>query len=302
MDKQERLVIKEKPNLRQPYLVCGLDGWVDGGEAATGTVKYLIEKLHAKKFARIPVDRFHVFQLPGQVGLRPSIVIHQGILKEHHFPRSEFFHWTNPDEDNDLILFLGAEPHLEWNEYANAIIEVAETFGVARIYLLGGVLDKIPHTMEPNVGCTCTSVDLKNEMKDYGMEFTNYEGPGSFGTTLMHLCRKEGIEVVSTMVRAAYYPEFNILVPRNPKSIRALVLRLNALLHLNLDLSDLDRQAKDYEGKLTFMAGQNPEFLSYVRELEKDYVEIKCDATLHVSPGEAVRIAEEFLRDSKENQ
>jgi proteasome assembly chaperone (PAC2) family protein len=300
MDKQERLLMKERPNLRQPYLVCGLDGWVDGGEAATGTVRYLTEKLGARRFARIPVDRFHVLQLPGQVSLRPIVSIEQGLLREHHFPRNEFFHWTNPDEDNDLILFLGTEPNLEWSEYANAIIDVAETFLTPRIYLLGGVLDKIPHTREPSVGCTCTSVELRKEMKDHAVEFTSYEGPGSFGTTLLHVCKKKGIEAVSFMARAAYYPEFNILVPRNPKSILALARRLNSLLHLNLDLSDLNQQAKEYEGKLTFMASQNPEFLAYIRELEKGYAEVRYEETLHVSPGEAVRIAEELLRENQE--
>jgi proteasome assembly chaperone (PAC2) family protein len=302
MESEERLVIKENPELRQPYMVCGLDGWVDGGEAATGTVRYFIDKLDAKKFARIPVDRFHIYQLPGQVSLRPSVVIEQGLLKAHHFPRNEFFYWTNTAADNDLILFQGTEPNMQWNEYATAILEVAETFGVARIYLLGGVLDKIPHTREPNVGCTCISTALRKEMKDYGVEFTSYEGPGSFGTTLMHICKRKDIEVVSLMVRAAYYPEYNILVPRNPKSIRALALRLNTLLHLDMELSDLDQQCKDFEGKLGFMTSQNPELLAYVRELEKEYVEIECEQALHVSPGEAVRIAEEFLRENKETQ
>ncbi|GAI29928.1 unnamed protein product, partial [marine sediment metagenome] len=82
-----------------------------------------------------------------------------------------------------MILFLGTEPNLNWEEYAEAILGVAEEFAVVTIYLLGGVLDKIPHTREPDVSCACSSDQLREEMRKYSVQFSNYEGPGSFSTT-----------------------------------------------------------------------------------------------------------------------
>ncbi|MFQ5875703.1 MAG: PAC2 family protein, partial [Dehalococcoidia bacterium] len=262
--------------------------------------QYLTRKLKAKRFAEIPIDRFHIFQVPGQLSLRPQIRIEDGILKKHSFPQNQFFYYVNPDADNDLILFLGTEPNLNWEEYADAILSVADDFAVCRIYLLGGVLDKTPHTKEPGVSCACTSEQLKDEMRQYGMQFSNYEGPGRFGTTLLHICQKRGLPMVSVTARATYYPEFNILIPHNPKAIRAVVRRLSGLLHLKMDLSDLDREAREFEAKLGFMVSHNPQFLAYVEELEKDFIEVKYEEPLDISANEAVQIAEEFLKERKE--
>ena len=102
--------------------------------------------------------------------------------------------------------------------------------------------------------------------------------------------------MVSITARATYYPEFNIIIPHNPKAIRAVVKRLNSLLRLSLDISDLSREAEEFEAKLSFMASHNPEFQAYVTELEKDFTEVQYKEPLDISASEAVRLAEEFLR------
>ena len=301
MDKRGNLIITEKPKLRHPYMVCGISGWLDGGESATGSIKYLVRKLGAKTFAKIPLDKFHVFQVPGQLSLRPHIKIKEGVLKEHRFPKNQFFYWVNPNADNDLILFQGTEPNLNWEEYAEAMLSIAEEFAVTRIYLLGGVLDKTPHTKEPGVSCVCSSEQLKEEMQKYNVQFGNYEGPGRFGTMLLYICQKKRIEMISITARATYYPEFNIIVQRNPKAIRTVIRRLNSLLRLNLESSDLDREVEEFEAKIGFMVSHNPEFQTYVEELEKDFIEVKYEEPLDISGDEAVRIAEEFLKRKKED-
>ena len=107
------------------------------------------------------------------------------------------------------------------------------------------------------------------------------------------------METVSIIAGATYYPEFNIVIPHNPKTIRAMMRRLNQLLHLNLDISDLDRQSDELEAKLGLMASHNPEFRAYVEEMEKNFTEVEYEEPLDVSADEAIRIAEEFLREKK---
>ncbi|TET46478.1 MAG: hypothetical protein E3J57_05630 [Dehalococcoidia bacterium] len=300
MARRSTVLFLEKPELRQPYLVCGINGWVDGGEAATGTTRYLIKKLKAKKFAEMPLDRYHVFQVPGQLSLRPEIKIENGLLKKHVLPRNEFFYWVNPHSEHDLILYLGTEPNTNWEEYAGNILNLAADFGVARIYVLGGVLDKTPHTREAGVFCACTSKELRQEMMKYAMQSSNYEGPGSFSISMLHLSQKRKMPMVSIIARSTYYPEFNVVIPRNPKAIKAVVLRLDSLLHLNLDISDLDQEADELEVKLNFMASHNREFQTYIEELEKEYTKVKYEAPLDITGNEAVQLAEDFLKETRE--
>lgn len=300
MDGRGSAIISEKPHLRKPYMVLGISGWVDGGLTATGSVEYLVNKLGARKFGEIPLSRFHIYQVPGQLALRPYIKIEDGVLTHHRFSENLFYYWINPDEAHNLILFRGTEPNLNWEEYADSILGVAADYSVERIYLLGGVLDRTPHTREPAVSCACTSEDLKQEMRKYGMQYTSYEGPGRFGSTLLYICQKEKMPMVTLTARVTYYPEFNIVIPRNPKSIRALIKRLVPLLRLPLDISDLDKECTEFEGKLNYMMSQNADIQAYVKQLEKDFGEVQYEEPLDMSGDEAVRLAEEFLKEKKD--
>ena len=300
MKSSTNIVFSEKPKLKQPVMVCGISGWVDGGQAATGGIEYLIKKLSANRFAEMHAARFHLFQVPGQLSLRPYIRIEDGLLKEHRLPQNQFYYWASPDDGNDLILFLGTEPNMNWEEYTGGILGIAKGFEATRIYLLGGVLDKTPHTKEPAVSCTCSSPELKKEMQKYGVQFTNYEGPGRYGTTLLYSCQEKGMEMVTFTARTTYYPEFNIVISHNPTAIRALVRRLDRLLKTGLDMADLDEEVGEFVSNLNSMTSQRPEFRAYIEQLEKGFTEFKYEEPLEMSPGEAVEMAEEFLKQKKD--
>jgi proteasome assembly chaperone (PAC2) family protein len=300
MDSGKNLEIIERPRLRDPYLVCGISGWVDGGSAATGSVQYLIRRLKATRFAEIPISHFHIFQLPGQTALRPRVKMRDGLLLEHQYPGNHFFSWANPIAPKDVVFFLGNEPNLHWDEYAEALLELVAEFSVSRIYLLGGVLDRCPHTVEPNVSCACTSEALKEEMSEHEVGFGDYEGPGRFGSTLMFVCQQRGIEMVSLTGTSTVYPEFDIMIPANPKAIRALVRRLIHLINIELDTGDLDQWVKSFEGKVDFVVSQSPQLKAYVQQLEKTYKEASPGAPLGLSGEEAVEMAQEFLRKDQD--
>ncbi len=300
MEKKESLVFTEKPNLRYPYIICGLSGWVDGGEAATGSLKYLIRQLRARKFAEIPVSHYHVYQVPGADTLRPRVRMEDGLIAEHHLPMNQFFYAKNPASDHDIILFLGTEPNLNWEEYANTLVDVAREFQAVRLYILGGVLDETPHTREPKVSCSCNSAEIRDEIRKYNVTFSNREGPSTFNTTLLYLCRRRRLDAVSFSVRATYYPEFGIDIPYNPRSIKALLVRLNHLMRLDLSFRRLDDGIGDFQEKLEFVRSQNSQFHAYVNELEKNYVGMPYEEPLELSHDEAVRLAEDFLKENKD--
>lgn len=298
MDRHNILKFTRKPALKSPNMVCGFNGWVDGGEVATGTVRYLVKKLTARKFAEIPAEKFQVFQISGQDFLRPEVKIKDGLLKEVRLMKNEFYYVNNAVGDNDLILLTGPEPNLYWEEYAENVLSLAADFDVQRIYLLGGMLGPIPYTAEPNVSCTASTPKLIEEMRQYNVTLGSYEGPGSFGTLLTYMGHRRGIPTVSFMAISPYYPEHNVILPRYPKSIRALARRLKNLLGFDIDISDLDIEIRELEKRIESMANRDPEFRTYVSGLEKQYTELSYEEPLGISADEAISIAEEFLKKS----
>ncbi len=301
MNEKDNLIFDSRPALRNPYIVCGVNGWVNGGDVSTSGVEYLIRQFRGVKFAEMQTSRYHIYQIPGVESLRPIFRMKDGVVVDSYLPKDQFYFATNVNADHDLILFLGNEPSLHWEEYADNIVSLANELGAVRLYTFGGVMDRTPYTREPIVSCACTSVKVRDELQYYNVRFSSREGPATFNTMLLYACQKKKLEGVNFTVRVPYYPEFNITVEYSPKSLKALLVRLNQLMHLDVNFDELNKSISELEGKLDFVRQQNQQFNTYVEELEKDYIEMPYEAPLDISPNEAIRFAEEFLKENKDH-
>ncbi|MCL4534694.1 MAG: PAC2 family protein [Bacteroidetes bacterium] len=299
----ERLTWYERPTLKKPVMLVGFTGWLDGGEASTGPVDYLVQKLSTRRLAEISMRDFAAYQLPGMEFLRPNVETEDGLIVEVRYPTSLFHYWhsENVDMPHDLVLLRGTEPNLQWEEYTDIVLSVAEQSGVERLYSVGGVLDTSPHTREPLVSCSVSDLKLKAELAPYAVSYSNYKGPSTFNSALIAACRHKGLEAIHLTGRSTYYPEFNISIPHNSKVIYALLRRLNRLIGLGLDLSDLDQAGRELQAKLDGIVARNLKLKRYVEELEKNFVEVRYHEPIEGEPEDFVRDAEEFLRRQRDN-
>jgi proteasome assembly chaperone (PAC2) family protein len=295
----DNVIFDSKPALRNPYIVCGLNGWVNGGEVSVFGLNYLIKQFGAVKFAEMPTTRYHIYQIPGLESLRPVFRMEEGLIVESHLPKDQFYYATNPASEHDLIFFLGTEPSLKWEEYADTVVSLARDFGASRLYALCGILDRSPYTREPMISCTCTSSTVKEEMEKYNVTFSHREGMATFNQMLVYACQNKGLEGVNFTVRVPCYPEHNVFVGYSPRSIKAVLVRWKDLMHLDLNFDELDNAIKEVEGKLDFFRQQNPQFNTYIEELEKEYVEMPYQESLDISPSDAIKLAEEFLKNNE---
>jgi proteasome assembly chaperone (PAC2) family protein len=300
MSEERRPVFLSRPKLRDPFIVCGVDGWVNSGEVAVGGIQYLIKQLKASKFAEMPASPYHVYQISGAQSPSPVFRMQEGLIVDTHLPGNEFFFALNPVSDHDLIIFLGTEPNLSWEEFADNVVGLACEFKAARLYVLGGLLDKTPYTREPMMTCTCTGQKVKDEMEQYNVLFSNREGPATFNQMLLYACKKKGLEGAGFTVRVPYYPEFNVAVGYSPFSIKAVLVRLNHMLHLDLSFDELNSAVSDLQAKLDVIRQQNQQFNNYIEDLEKEFVEMPYKEPLDISPSEVIKFAEQFLKDNKD--
>ena len=300
MNGEDILIYDSKPALKKPYIICGLDGWMNGGNVSVAGLNHLIDKFHGVKFAEMPASRYHIYQIPGAESLRPIFKMEEGLISDTYLPKNEFYYAKNPASEHDIIFFLGTEPSLNWEEYAGTVVSLAGKFGAVRLYALCGLLDRTPYTREPLISCTCTSAEIKEEMEGYDVTFSHREGPATFNQMLIYACMEKGLEGASFTVRVPCYPEHNVIIGYSPKSTKAVLLRFNDLMHLDLDFSELDEAIKEVEQKLDSIRAQNTQFNTYITELENHYTEMPYKGSLDISPGDAVRLAEEFLKDNED--
>jgi proteasome assembly chaperone (PAC2) family protein len=262
----DKLKIHDRPAMERPRLVIGLSGWMDGGDVSTGTVGWLIESLAARKFAEIAPEGFYIYHLPGLMEAgslsRPHTKIREGEIISYN-PPSNSFYYSN---EKNLILFLGREPHLNWEDYADCIFSLCAEFNVELIYFIGSVAGLVPHTREPRLFCTVSNVGLKDTFKHYGVNFTNYEGPASISTLLSTRCNERGLNMISLVATIPAYVQ-----GRNHKCIETVTRRLSGMLELDLELTELQIISEDFEKKLNEAILQQPELANNISKLEEDY-------------------------------
>ncbi len=262
----DSLIIHKRPSLEAPRMIIGFSGWMDGGDVSTGTIEYLQNKLKANKFAEIDPGEFYIFNLPGgmeQVAqFRPYTKIKEGLLIDFEYPRNEFF----VSEKEKIILFLGKEPNLRWDEYANCIFQLGEEFGVRKIYFVGSFAGAIPHSREPRIICSFVNEEQKANLKEHDVRFTNYEGPASIATLLNKFSREKGIEMTNLVAEIPAY-----IQARNPRAIEAVIKRLVRILDLDIDLNDLHRASLEFEKNIDKALVKQPVLTEQIRKLEDNY-------------------------------
>jgi len=262
----DKLNVYNKPKLRNPRLILGFSGWMDGGEVSTGTVKCLIDKLGAQKFAEIDPKGFYIYSFPGSMEItalfRPHTQIKDGIIESYEIPENTFF----CSEKDNLIIFLGKEPNLNWEEFSECIFSVCAEYGVEMIYFIGSVAGLVPHTREPRLFCSVSESGLRETFQHFGVKFTNYKGPASIVTYLTANCSKQDIKMVSLVAAIPAYVQGS-----NPKCIEAVTRRIAGMLELEMDIDDLMTMSDEFEKKLDDVVQEQPELESNIHKLEEDY-------------------------------
>ena len=262
----DRLTFHAAPDLHDTRMILGFSGWMDGGDVSTGTVKCLADKLHAKPLAEIDPEGFYLLNFPGSMEIsalfRPHTKIEGGLIGEYRNPTNAFFY----SEENNLIAFVGREPNFHWTRYAECIFQVASQFQVSRIYFIGSVAGAVPHTREPRLSCSVSAEPLKETMQQYGVRFSDYEGPASLCTYLTVLAPKRGCEMVNLVAEIPAYVQ-----GRNLRCIESVTRRLAGILGLRVDLDDLRALSDRLEEKLNEAMEKRPELAERIHELEADY-------------------------------
>jgi len=226
-------------------MIAGWRQWADAGDVSSGLPRYLIEQTRAARIGRIDPGEFYLFQLPGTHHLlRPIVKLAEGHRVDLNRSTNEFF--LASAGDKEVILFLGTEPHRDEARYATAFFDAVETLGIRTVACLAGVHGPVPHWRDRRVSCVYSSPLLKTRLARLGVRFSGYEGGA---TIAMYLASKAGERSVELARLCAYVPTYDFSA--EPSMVRRMAMdedyrawhgltrRLNGLLGLSLDLSDL---------------------------------------------------------------
>lgn len=279
------LEIIETPTADSIYMLAGWHQWADAGAVSSGLPYYLINQLRAQKIAEIKSDGFYLFQIPGTHHLlRPDVKFEEGYSVAIHPRENEFFYAGN--ERSGLVIFLGEEPHMDIDRYADTLFAAAEAFNVRRLAMVGGVYGAMPYEKEREVSCTYSLRSMKEEMAKYAVRFSNYEGGATIGSYLVDRAKRASIEafVFNAFVPAYDFSQVDVplqglRIEDDYKAWYEIMQRINHMFNLGLDLSDLDRQSEalvaSMDEKLVDLEAKMPQLQlrEYLTELTSDFKE-----------------------------
>ena len=295
----DALKIQELPSLRRPILIAAFAGWPDAAEVASGTAKFLSRKLRARRFAEIDPEEFYVF-----TETRPNTLILAPGQRALEWPANEFFSWTNPHGDRDVVILQGREPNLNWREYVDIVLDLAVRLDVSQVIALGGTYDAVSHRGQVSMSGHATSTELRDSLAEFGITASAYEGPSSVQSALLEACREKNILAASLWGHAPHY----VRAAPNPKVSHAMLRVLRTLLGVEIDLTELEVAGEALEAKVDAAMIENPELREYVEQLdiveepprEQTVEELMADLPLsRPDPAEIMRELEEILNQQR---
>jgi predicted ATP-grasp superfamily ATP-dependent carboligase len=251
------LIWDRRPDgLRAPAMVCAFQGWNDAGDAASSAVSFLSSALDARRFARVDSEEFYDFQAN-----RPSVQFNDDNEREIVWPTVEVFEAPAPRAPRDLVLVQGVEPSLRWRAFSGHIVDLAEALGVQVVVTLGALLGDVPHTRPVAISGHASDPAL---MERLGMQGSTYEGPTGIVGVLHSACAQAGLPSASLWAGVPHY----VAAAANPKAALALVRRVEGLLGVSVDVSELESAAVDYERQVGLAVQSDPDIQAFVERLE----------------------------------
>jgi proteasome assembly chaperone (PAC2) family protein len=263
-------------------MVCAFEGWNDAGDAASSAVAFLGSALHARSFARIDSEEFYDFQAN-----RPCIRFDESQTREIKWPTVEIFEAPAPRAPRDLVLVQGVEPSMRWRAFSTHLVDLAEALGVQVVVSLGALLGDVPHTRPVAMSGHASDAALLERL---GIQASSYEGPTGIVGVLHTACARAGLPSASLWASVPHY----VAAAANPKAALALLRRVEVLVGVSVDVSELESSAADYERQVGIAVSSDPDIQAFVERLE-----LAADSEERSSPEEVPSgdiIASEFQR------
>jgi hypothetical protein len=281
---REALTFFVEPVLEDATLVAAFEGWNDAGEAATGAARYVEAAIHAVPLAEIDGEEFldltvcrpwarsvadASFAQRAQVSRSEPQASEDHRAGERRPEGARRIEWPatrvsygSCDGCRELVVAIGAEPHLRWRAYCDLFADLVRRLRVRRVVLLGAYVADVVYSRPVSVTGFASDAD---RLEAIGVAPSQYEGPtGIVGVLGEHL-RAIGVPVLSLWAGLPHY----IGASPNPRGALALVQKLASDLPLAIDEEPLRAEAAAFEEKISALVSGDPELSEYVRLLKK---------------------------------
>jgi predicted ATP-grasp superfamily ATP-dependent carboligase len=127
---------------------------------------------------------------------------------------------------------------------------------------LGALLGDVPHTRPVAMTGHASDAAL---LERVGIHASSYEGPTGIVGVLHTACAAAGLPSASLWAAVPHY----VAAAANPKAALALLRRVEVLIGVSVDVSELESSAADYERQVGLAVRSDPDIQAFVERLEQ---------------------------------
>lgn len=225
--------LNQKPKLNHPVLVAA---WPGMGKVAFTAVAYLKRQFNAQVLGDIKAPEF--FAPTGST-------VRQQVIRPPEPADNRFYFYQSPNGGSDVIFFLGSAqpvPHMEY-QFAHRILDVAELFGVERIYTTAAAPSDMQLRDTSRVFAVPNDSNILKELLNHEVHFMGDGTIAGMNGLLISVARERKIEGICLL---GEIPFFTVQVEFPKASLRILEV-LSKMLNHQVDLVDLELYAEEKE-------------------------------------------------------
>lgn len=239
-------------------LVMLLTGFTDAGSAVSGLIDHLREVADPR-----PVAVFDNDILLDYRARRPIIVFEQDHLTEFRPARLELS-LAHDALGQPFLLLAGYEPDFAWNAFTQAVLDLADEFGVSGVSWVHSIAMPVPHTRP--VGTT-VSGNRKDLTASISIWRPRTQVPSTAGHLLEYRFAERGDRVVGFVLLVPHY----LADTENPDAVIAAADRVMVSTGLVLTLDGVRDRRDDYLARVNEQVGGNDELRQMLQTLEHRY-------------------------------
>jgi proteasome assembly chaperone (PAC2) family protein len=227
--------VADNLKLNHPWLVAV---WPGMGHVALNAGIYLLSKLEMTAVAEFEAnDLFDVEQ----------VEVKGGIIQPVRRPRNRFFVWTDPDKKRDLLVFLGeAQPPVGRFAFCRQVVQFAKKNGAERVLTFAAMATRMHPEHKSRVFGAATDTEDLDEIKRLDLELVEDGHIGGLNGVLLAAAADAGLRGACLL---GEMPHIFAQLPF-PKASLAILDVFNTLTGIDLDLTELETQAKAVEEQL----------------------------------------------------
>jgi proteasome assembly chaperone (PAC2) family protein len=244
-----------RPKLNRPRLVAV---WPGMGHVGVNAGIYLLSKLEMTLFTEF--DSTALFDLD-------AVEVKGGLIRSARRPRNRLYAWTDPAGQNDLLVFLGeAQPPAGKQAFCRELLSYARELGVDRVYTFAAMATPMHPEHPSRVFVAATDEALLDELRPLPVKVLEEGQIGGLNGVLLGVAADEGLSGACFL---GEMPHIFAQLPF-PKGSMAVLEVFATLTGMELDLSELARQAESVEEQLG-------ELLERVQEQVKEQLRDRDD-------------------------